>query len=227
MSKSRLYDLLILDMDGTLYDINDVIRAIYQMQVEFYSEYSGETIEHVEKIFENNNIRPYVSDTTRSATEFFISNGVDCKEWSEFRKNNFDVTIINKNKAVKEEVIEEISKSYPIVLLSTNTKESISKVLERIEIDENVFKDIVCSDNHDIAPFNKENAISMISIQNGCEPSRMLSIGDRYQTDIVPMLKLGGDGVVVNGPEGTSRVLSNLKNGSIERNDKYKLYKHE
>ena len=137
------------------------------------------------------------------------------------------MTIINKNKAVKEEVIEEISKSYPIVLLSTNTKESISKVLERIEIDENVFKDIVCSDNHDIAPFNKENAISMISIQNGCEPSRMLSIGDRYQTDIVPMLKLGGDGVVVNGPEGTSRVLSNLKNGSIERNDKYKLYKHE
>lgn len=227
MNKSRQYDLLILDMDGTLYDINDVIRATYRMQVEFYSQYTGKTSEQVEKIFEENDIRPFVSESTKSATEFFISNGIDGKEWSEYRKLNFDVTNIDKKKAVKQELIEELSKSYPIVLLSTNTKESISKVLRRIEINEGVFKDIVCSDNMNIVPFNKENAISEIIIRYGCKPDRILSIGDRYQTDIVPMLKLGGDGVVVEDPIGTSLLLRSLLNGTIERNEKYKLYKHD
>ena len=43
----------------------------------------------------------------------------------------------------------------------------------------------------------------------------ILSIGDRYETDIKPMIMLGGDGVLVNSPHSVSIFLEDMVNERI------------
>ena len=44
----------------------------------------------------------------------------------------------------------------------------------------------------------------------------MLSIGDRYHTDIEPMLNLGGAGIVVKIPTILDKIYYDLKQGNLE-----------
>lgn len=43
-----------------------------------------------------------------------------------------------------------------------------------------------------------------------------LSIGDRFSTDIEPILRLGGDGVLISVPKALSLVLEDLRNKKLK-----------
>ena len=53
--------LIIFDLDGTLYNLNDVVTMNYQMQLNFYSAYTSKSKKEVIEIFEKNNIFPVMT----------------------------------------------------------------------------------------------------------------------------------------------------------------------
>jgi FMN phosphatase YigB (HAD superfamily) len=66
----RRIQLIILDLDGTLYDLHDVMDFNYKLQVDFYSDFYSVSAEETICIFENHGIFPVVSEQSKSATEF-------------------------------------------------------------------------------------------------------------------------------------------------------------
>ena len=93
--------LVIFDMDGTLYELQDVIAMNYQMQLKFYSNYYGISCDEAEQIFREHDIFPYISAKAKSATEFFEKSGVAIKQWQDFRKAHFDVKKLMQGKRLR------------------------------------------------------------------------------------------------------------------------------
>ena len=113
--------------------------------------------------------------------------------------------------------IKRISTIAPLVLVSSNTDRIIRQTLNHIHIDSNLFSNIISSDTDLISgSFSKEKVFEKLI--KGKHP---ISIGDRYQTDILPMLKLGGDGILVAGPHELGKVYHALKSNNLEQIEKY------
>ena len=196
-------------MDGTLYSLDDVVTMNYQMQLDFYSVYTGKDKNQVIKEFEANNIYPVMTEKSKSATEFFVGSGISSKEWNTYREEHFDVSAINKKTVVSSEVIYRFAEIATLVLLSSNSLYNIQKILKHINIDACVFKDILCSDHkYGNESFKKIDEMKYISSKYDIEPKNILSVGDRYKTDIEPILEIGGMGVVINGPQDLYGVLN-------------------
>ena len=80
--------IFIFDMDGTLYDLNDVVKTNYDMQVKFLCIKKRMTELEATSFLEKNHIYPVMKEDSKSATEFFLQIGLDTKEWSDYRNNN-------------------------------------------------------------------------------------------------------------------------------------------
>ena len=222
-----MYKLIIFDVDGTLYDLNDVVEANYNMQVDFYAQHKQLTYDEVRKIFSDNSILPYKSEKARSATEFFLKNGIDSHTWESYRNIHTSPSHIHIETAASNSLLTMYSTLTRLVLLSSNTEENIQKTLSRINIDNALF-DAVFSSSSDFGPkpFNKSEMIKYILQTYDLIPSEVLSIGDRYETDIAPLISMGGDGALLKTPQSLKEIYSDLVNGTLETSETglYKFY---
>lgn len=222
---SENVQLIILDLDGTLYDINDVIRSVYQTQVMFLCSKLNKSNNDVVSFLSQNKIFPYVSKDSKSATELFASLGIDKNEWTDYRNDHFKVDYIQKEKAVKKDVIHRLTSTRRTVLLSSNTIATIEKILTHLSVPKDLFSEIVCSDRFPVdQPFNKKDAINYLSSKHIISCSSMLSIGDRYQTDIAPMLELGGKGILLKAPTFLDKVITDIESNNLESCQEYVFY---
>ena len=216
-------ELVIFDMDGTLYDLADVVSMNYNMQIQFYSKCSGKRINSVIKEFEDNSIYSFVTPRAKSATEYFSQKGLDMEEWQKYREEHFDVTKIVKGKAVSNAVIRLFKETYVTLILTSNSYENVKKVLEWLGISEFNFDMIICSNfNYPYEVFCKKTAFKYISQRFGIPFFHMLSIGDRYHTDVEPLIQLGGKGIIVNKP--IELVANNMLSGELDTNSQGKEY---
>lgn len=217
--------LIIFDLDGTLYDLSDVHSANYVLQVEFLMQQMHISEQEAIDLQERNHIYPVITSESKSATEYFARLGLDMDQWKQYRECHYDASKIDKSKAISGDVIGCFAEICPLVLLSSNSHWNILKTLEYLKIESRFFKTIYCSDNTPInEPFNKKRAMQVIAMQYGVEYCEMLSIGDRYQTDVVPMLELGGHGVIVNAPQALKEVLKDLSDDVLSSNESYQVY---
>lgn len=214
---------VVFDIDGTLYDINDVIKSVYRTQVEFVQKNTGMSAEAVEILFGENFILPYRSEKARSATELFGKLGLDLENWSKYKSSHFDVDAIDASKSISQETMVAIKQKYELFAITSNTKDNAFEVLSRIGIDYKLFTEIYTSDNVMLkGPFQKKRVMELICKKYGLNPRNMLSIGDRYETDIRPMLELGGRGLLLNSPDGLMDYIENA-DGHL-KSEKYKLF---
>lgn len=199
--------LIIFDLDGTLYNLNDVSAMNYQIQLDFFMEYTKKDLNKAVLEFEENNIFPEKRKESRSATEYFAKLGLPIKKWNQYREVRFNAECINKEYAAQQGTLELFAQIAPLVLLSSNSYGNIHKILSHIDISELIFKEIVCSDNcHCGEPFMKINEMRALAEREGINPKYIFSVGDRYNTDIKPLVDLGGSGEVANGPSDLLRV---------------------
>jgi len=217
--------LIIFDLDGTLYNLDDVVAMNYQMQLDFYTSYMGKSKFDAILTFEKNDIYPIMSKKSKSATEFFVQSGIPASEWNSYRESNFDVMAINTENSVKLDVIKRFQDFCPLVLLSSNSSNSINRILNHINICTSCFEDIICS-NHKYSKdsFRKIKEMKLLADRYGISTDSILSIGDRYKTDIEPMLKLGGHGVLVDGPAGVNCFSEDFCSGSLTKNKEYAYF---
>lgn len=217
--------LIVLDLDGTLYDINDVISTVYRYQVEFLSKKLGKTPNEIEVFLDKHSIFPYVTKETKSATELFAQIGIDKEEWKEYRNSHFDVSAVHKEKAVEGYILHHLSEKYLLVLLSSNTMTSIKKVLSHLDIPKEYFVEVVCSDFFPSEQvFNKKEAMKYLSNKYDIPFHTMLSIGDRYQTDIKPMVELGGVGILIKSPKYFDKIYLDIERDRLASCTEYELY---
>lgn len=219
------WKLIVFDMDGTLYDLQDVINMNYRMQMDFYSECCGISCDEVKRIFEQNSILPYISSRAKSATEFFSKNGIDLTKWQHYRNKHFDVGQIDASKAVNDDIIRKFHQKYNTILLTSNSIKNVEKVLDHLQIKWNHYDRIICSDyNYPYSTFDKFCAMRHIREVFSAEPGECLSAGDRYETDIAPMLRLGGTGILVKKPKAMYDVYRYLEGEDCADDEKFIVY---
>ena len=94
--------LIVFDMDGTLYDLSDVMSTVYESQVSFLCERMGWTEGKTVQFLEENDIEPHVTKASRSATELFMRLGFGREEWTEYRQRHFPIDKIDPAKAIEK-----------------------------------------------------------------------------------------------------------------------------
>lgn len=217
-------ELIIFDLDGTMYDLSDVVEMNYEIQKKFLAMYKKMSDEDIRDLFKKNDIFSYKTKNAKSATELFLKMGINRKEWNNYREAHFDVCKIRKEKAVDISIIKQYCQIAPLVLLSSNSYNNIVKVLKWLGITDKCFKEIICCDRcKNLNDFNKKSEIMEITQKYNIEYSKILSIGDRYNTDILPLIEIGGKGILVSHPSDLNNVLAYL-NGDNEALEERKIF---
>lgn len=216
---------IIFDMDGTLYRLDAVLPAVYEIQVDFLKMKKGWTRDAAVSYFNDNCVYPVVAEKSRSATRLFQESGFDLREWNEFREARFPFDAVDVSPAVSEGLMEGFAKLGLCVLVTSNSRKNAEKILEKIDIRTSVFDRIVCNDSVSSGqPFCKMGIFKSLLDCYSASSQQAISIGDRYLTDIEPMLKLGGHGVLVSAPESLPAVLHDMSGGKLMTCDAYRYF---
>ena len=218
--------LIVFDMDGTLYDLSDVMAVVYETQVSFLRERMGWSEVKAIQFLGENDVERHVTKNSKSATELFMRLGFGRKEWTEYRQKHFPVEKIDPAKAASPILIRRFAKLGDIVLLTSNTFRVCGSILARIGMAENPFMKTVCSDTTgEETPFDKCREMEKLMASNSYVD--IISIGDRYQTDIVPALKLGGCGCLLNCCNALDKVCEDLGLGRLCSCSEYEYFATE
>ena len=212
--------MIIFDVDGTFYDLEDVVQDNYDMRADFFAAEKGITREEAEGIFAEQGILPYKSERARSATEFFLNSGIDQEAWTAYCDAHTAPVHIDREKAVSDELLKDFAKLAPLVLLSSSTLKSIKDTLGWLGIESSLFSDIICPTTYaGEGRFSKRNSIRIVLERYDIPAGAALSVGDRYESDIRPLLELGGDGILLEQPSCLQNVLQAIKKGTLEARD--------
>lgn len=207
--------LVVLDLDGTLYSLGDVVARLFDIQVEFLAGKTGMPASEAAEYFQRHDIYPEVTCKSKSATELFLSNGISAAEWNAFRQDRFPVDLIDLSKAVSPETVCGFRKLGKCVLLTSNSQSCASRILNRLSIPASAFDEIICSDTPSApVPFRKKTAMGGLLARFSIPPDAMVSIGDRFKTDIEPALELGGSGLLSGRPDVLPTILRDLLDGA-------------
>lgn len=210
--KSNL-KVIVFDVDGTLYDLKDVEMSNYKMQVDFFSKKLAISNEEAKTILKQNHIYPIRQSDSKSATEFFRKQNIDLCEWNEFRSQKFDASCIEKNNAPDDEFLKKCADNFSLYLLSSNSKSNILSVLKRLSLSDSYFKHIYSSEDFSSGNYySKTDIFKKIITDEHIEPNQLLSIGDRFETDIKSITDLGGYGLLVKNKNDFINPIMNLLN---------------
>lgn len=207
-------------MDGTLYDMKDLALSSFNLSVSYLVERKNYPKEEAVKLLDENNIYPYYSESAKSTTQLFVSLGFDVVDWNDFRSQRFPYQQIIKDNATNNNVLSKYSELTNIVLLTNNTKTNVDHVLNHIGIKHDAFSGIYLNSKKN--SLSKKDLMSEIIREYNVEASHVLSIGDRYNVDGVPILELGGKAIIIKNPKGLEKVLVDYPN--FVDNDYYKYY---
>lgn len=219
--------LIIFDVDGTFYDLEDVVQSNYELRVDFFAAEKNITRKAAEDIFSREGILRYKSENARSATEFFLNSGIDPEAWTTYCESHFSPAPIDRKKAVPNELVKGFAELATLVLLSSSPLNCIDSTLEWLGIDRSLFADVICSSTYSgEGRFSKRSAIGSILEKYGLPAEAVLSIGDRYESDIRPLLEMGGDGILIERPSSLNAVLQAIRDDTLEAQNGhgYKYY---
>lgn len=194
---------IIFDLDGTLYSSDLYIPKYYEFTLEAIQNFFGIGREEAKKLLSSRNIFEYQTENSGSVTGLMIELGFPKNKWNEYRNMNFYPDIKGSKDIVDHSLIEYLNDRFVLFLLTNNTEQITKKILKDLRINERYFSKIVTSDfrkdNED--SFSKKNGFKYIQRASGFSYASMLSVGDRYNVDIEPLLKLGGNGILINNPK--------------------------
>ena len=206
--------LIIFDMDGTVYDMVDMVENLYEISLAYLMDHFHYSYEDAKAFLEQQHIYPYPFAGSGSSTQLFVQMGADLHHWNEYRSALFDFDRIKKENAITEEELLFFKKIAPIVLLTNNTTKNAGYVMHQIGIDMAIFDKVQCNDDLR-KTVSKTSAMKQLIEEYGVQPEEALSIGDRYQIDALPMLELGGKAIIVKNPSAFRKIIGDypdLKN---------------
>lgn len=123
-----------------------------------------------------------------------------------------DVDTIMQNSLEQEEIVELLERDdalnamlhrlaarYPLYLITTNSREVTVKKLDKLGIDKELFRPMICELETPELTRQNGSAFRHVAHELNAEFAQMFFVGDREKTDIIPAKKLGMTAAIVNG----------------------------
>lgn len=134
--------------------------------------------------------------------------------------------MISLDSSVDSQILAMLREKYKIILLSSNSFSNIIRVLNHLDIPISLFDEIICSDQYSFeGGFKKREAFLYLRKSYRLSIGEILSIGDRYETDVLPCLRCGGDGVVSYKPMSINKIAMDIINDSLHSCSEYSFVK--
>jgi FMN phosphatase YigB (HAD superfamily) len=182
--------ILMFDLDGTLYPYKgdsfrdtSLYEALRQRSLEFISEKLNIEIKEAAEKY----------DFIAKKYDFILSNGfekeygIDRTEYLNFAWNMDPTQHIEKDKRLTS-MLEELSRTHDLFILSDAPRIWINKLLEFFEVGD-YFKGIFSGGDNDV---RKKNGLYYHALKTlNADPKNVIMMGDEYLVDVIIPKKLG------------------------------------
>lgn len=184
--------VVVFDFDNTLYRnlIIDDWRPYCNNAIKEILSFLP-TKEQVESIIQN---QTDYSDI--SIIKTLKKYGVSYDVWLKYRDDNLRNCDVSNAVTVANKTLEDFAKNYTLYIATFNTKKHVECLSGKLGINLSYFKDIITVD-YENENSDKSLMYTKIAALEKVKPSEMFVIGDKFETDIAPMLSIGGKGAVV------------------------------
>lgn len=200
---------VIVDFDATLYSNGD-----WSTESEFFGNYLIE-----------NNLLPefpsieaklkYLSEkyptfhVLKCIFAYLHDNGIDDSDFRKFNDENICEIRGKDTVFIKPEIISEISKYYPIYIVSDSAVPYIKFYLEHAKIDKTAFTGIY-DNKYDDETYSKIPVMRKVLKETGLKPDEILMIGDSENSDIKPAKLIGFQTKHIHSVFETQEILQEL-----------------
>lgn len=202
---------VIVDFDSTLYSNGD-----WSTEPEFFGRYLADNnllpefpkikdkLDYLQKLYPKFHIIKFIF-------AYLHDNNIDDSDFRRF--NNENICEIRKKETVfiNPEVIEKISKYYPIYIVSDSSVPYLEYYLNYAKIDKNLFSGIY-DNKYDDETYSKISVMKRVMNETGLKPSEIIMIGDSEFSDIQPAKLLGFQTCHIKHVSETEQILQELVN---------------
>ncbi|SDJ21044.1 haloacid dehalogenase-like hydrolase [Lentzea albidocapillata subsp. violacea] len=202
--------LVVFDLDGTLYPKEAYAEQVLSVIGRMFVELRGASVAHANaKVAElREAMRTNWAGT--STTSFVRANGFDVAQWLEYRETHLSIA---DGLARDEGVVRELGRLrevVPIVLLTNNTRGSMTAILDKVGLGVADFTEVFTSEDSRDTPKPDPGAFRVVLQRCGVPAAGTWSVGDRVDIDIEPLRRLGGSGIAVDGPADLGAAVDHL-----------------
>ena len=212
--KENCIRIIIFDLDGTFYPYSFYKEKYYAFAVQAVMELFGRKQDDAIEILNEYGIyENYIPNKTKSLTDLVLMKGIGINEWNEYRDEHFVITGFAKTQTVKMETLINLKREFKLYLVTNDTITTTKRILKELSIDFEIFSGIYTSEDMYVQETKKEKdyIYSLIKEKNEVSFKNMLAIGDRYTVDILPLLKYGGNGILIKEPNDIDKVQNIIK----------------
>lgn len=200
---------IIVDFDSTLYSYGD-------SSSEDYEDYLVEK-NILPEIPDKYEKRDYLKGlypkyhTIKAIFAYLHDNNIDDAGFREFYNREIWEIRTKDTVFIKPEIIKEISKYYPIYIVSDSSVAYLEYYLGESNIDKNWFSGIY-SNTYDDETYSKMPVMKIIQNETGVKPNEIIMIGDSEYSDIQPAKLLGFQTQHIKHVSETEKILQDLIN---------------
>lgn len=198
------FDLIIFDMDGTLYQRSPEFDSVFpEAMIKLLSEKTGKAKEEVKIEFDKNReklSRIINGQPTYTLTLLYYYD-VDLNDYIDYVNEMADIESYLKSDKKTVETIRKICENYKVVLFTTNNEKTAERILRAIDLDEFFPQDRrITVDTFLYSEVSKKEIVEYVKpglkgfkyvlSKFNANPERTLMIGDSIASDIQPAEKL-------------------------------------
>ncbi len=136
--------------------------------------------------------------------------GIPKSAWEEYKLDHFYEIDYQNASIVNNDLLKELSKKYPLYIVSNEIYENVVYKASKLNIDLNNFTKIYAPRRNVDKSINKRDCYAEILSVNGIQPAEAIVIGDRYSVDIKPFEEIGGQGIQISNVKEIEDILLQL-----------------
>ncbi|MGC4102098.1 HAD family hydrolase [Ferruginibacter sp.] len=191
-----IYKHIILDLEGTLFTSEKFKERTAQLAIECVSDFFDITLESSDILINSKKKELQLLNGYKPALSFsLLQLGISLNNWASYQSKAEFTDIINFNQGLNS-FIKELSSKYNLILYTNMCSELSFKILQHLQI-RKYFDPIITPQYLGTVKPNLEVVNHLIN-NKIIDITTTISVGDRYEIDITPFVKLGGKGFLVN-----------------------------
>lgn len=202
---------VIVDFDATLYSNGDWSKepeffGKYLEKVNLLPEISGwqSKLEYLQKQYPSFHTIKYIF-------AYLHDNDIDDSDFRKFNNENICEIRGKDTVFINPKIIKEISKYYPIYIVSDSAVAYLEFYLNHAKIDKKLFSGIY-DNQYDDETYSKISVMKRVLDETGFKPNEIIMIGDSENSDIRPAKLLGFQSKLISSVFETEEILQELVN---------------
>lgn len=144
--------------------------------------------------------------------------GIEKKDWDDYRTKNYYGPAPSETEIVPNFLYKKLSKVFSTYIVSNEIMSNLKEKALKNNIDLTAFKEIYAPKPEEASCYPvKKELYKIIQDREEVKFDEILVVGDRLKVDIVPMLELGGSGVLVKNVQEVSELIEQLLSKNTDK----------